>query len=88
VNPLRSRRLIVGLAVGAIALAACGGSSSKSSSSSGATPSTSPVGSRVLNLAFNANMQVPDPDIFYEVEGNEVTTSVYEGLVRYKPDSA
>ena len=38
-------------------------------------------------MAFNANMQVPDPDIFYEVEGNEVTTSVYEGLVRYKPDS-
>ena len=88
-NPLRSRRLIVGLAVGAIALAACGGSSSKSSSASGGgTPSTLPVGSRVLKLAFNANMQVPDPDIFYEVEGNEVTTSVYEGLVRYKPDSA
>ena len=39
-------------------------------------------------MAFNANMQVPDPDIFYEVEGNEVTTSVYEGLVAYKPDSA
>ena len=85
----RSRRLIVGIAVGAIALAACGGSSSKSSSPSGdsSTPSTLPVGSRVLKMAFNANMQVPDPDIFYEVEGNEVTTSVYEGLARYKPDS-
>ena len=32
-------------------------------------------------------MQVPDPDIFYELEGNAVTTSVYEGLIRYKPDS-
>ena len=32
-------------------------------------------------------MQVPDPDIFYELEGNAVVTSVYEGLVRYKPDS-
>ena len=32
-------------------------------------------------------MQVPDPDIFYELEGNSVTTSVYEGLVRYKPNS-
>ncbi len=38
-------------------------------------------------MDFNANMQVPDPDIFYEVEGNEVVTSVYEGLVAYKPNS-
>jgi peptide/nickel transport system substrate-binding protein len=44
-------------------------------------------GSKTLNMAFNADMQVPDPDIFYEVEGNEVVTSAYEGLVRYKPDS-
>jgi peptide/nickel transport system substrate-binding protein len=43
---------------------------------------------KTLNMAFNADMQVPDPDIFYEVEGNEVVTSVYEGLVRYKPDSS
>ena len=41
----------------------------------------------VINLAFNADMQVPDPDIFYEIEGNSVMTSVYEGLVRYKPNS-
>jgi peptide/nickel transport system substrate-binding protein len=40
-----------------------------------------------LHLAFGADMQVPDPDIFYELEGNAVVTSVYEGLVRYKPDS-
>jgi peptide/nickel transport system substrate-binding protein len=86
----RSRRLVAGLAVAALSLAACGGSSSKSTTASGgggSTPAQLPVGSRVLKLAFNANMQVPDPDIFYEVEGNEVTTSVYEGLVRYKPDS-
>ena len=44
-------------------------------------------GSKTLDMAFNADMQVPDPDIFYEVEGNEVVTSAYEGLVRYKPDS-
>jgi peptide/nickel transport system substrate-binding protein len=56
-------------------------------SGGGGTPATLPVGSRVLKMAFNANMQVPDPDIFYEVEGNEVVTSVYEGLVAYKPDS-
>ena len=40
-----------------------------------------------LHIAFGADMQVPDPDIFYELEGNAVTTSVYEGLIRYKPDS-
>ena len=40
-----------------------------------------------VKLAYNADMQVPDPDIFYEIEGNSVTTSVYEGLVRYKPNS-
>jgi len=50
-------------------------------------PATLPVGSRILKMAFNANMQVPDPDIFYEVEGNEVVTSVYEGLVAYTPSS-
>ncbi|MEU1208925.1 ABC transporter substrate-binding protein [Nocardia sp. NPDC005825] len=32
-------------------------------------------------------MQVPDPDIFYEGEGLEVTLNVYEGLVAYRPDS-
>lgn len=81
----------------ALALAACG-SSSKSSSSNGseASSGTSAAGSTsgsgaaasdTINLGFNADMQVPDPDIFYEIEGNAVTTSVYEGLVRYKPDS-
>ena len=58
VNPLRPRRLIVGLAVGAIALAACGSSGSSElgvgGGGGGDTPSTSPVGSRVLNMAFNA----------------------------------
>ena len=68
----------------ALALAGCG-----SSSSSTAKPSSAPSGAppTTLHIAFAADMQVPDPDIFYELEGNAVTTSVYEGLVRYKPDS-
>lgn len=41
--------------------------------------------SDVLKLAFFFDMAVPDPDIFYEVEGSQVVTSVYEGLLRYKP---
>jgi peptide/nickel transport system substrate-binding protein len=92
VKRFRSRRLIAGIALGAIALAACGSSGSSATTSGGGggggdTPATLPVGSRILKMAFNANMQVPDPDIFYEVEGNEVVTSVYEGLVAYKPSS-
>jgi peptide/nickel transport system substrate-binding protein len=63
---------------------ACSGSDDSSKGDSGGGGSS---GADVVNLAFNADMQVPDPDIFYEIEGNSVTTSVYEGLVRYKPDS-
>jgi peptide/nickel transport system substrate-binding protein len=74
-----------GLAIALMAslvLVAC---SSKSSTSS----TTSAKGSdlSVVHLAYNADMQVPDPDIFYEIEGNSLVTSVYEGLVRYKPDA-
>lgn len=42
----------------------------------------------VVNLAFTADMGVPDPDIFYSVEGNVVMTSVYEGLVQYANNSS
>ena len=83
------RRLLVLAVAGALALSACGSSGSDTATGgSSETPATQAVGARVLRMAFNANMQVPDPDIFYEVEGNEVVTSVYEGLVAYKPDSA
>jgi peptide/nickel transport system substrate-binding protein len=68
----------------ALVTAACGGSSK---SDDGASPSGGASASDVVNLAYNADMQVPDPDIFYEIEGNSLTTSVYEGLVRYEPNS-
>ena len=82
--PIRARR---GLAAGAGAVAlaliagACGSGSSGHSGPSAAALAVS--SSHTLNLAFGADMQVPDPDIFYEIEGNAVVTSVYEGLVRY-----
>ena len=60
-------------------LAACG---SSGSSASAKTPSDT------LRFAFLADMQVPDPDIFYEGEGLGVTLSVYDGLLSYKPDSS
>ena len=37
----------------------------------------------VVNIGYVTDMQVPDPDIFYEIEGNSVVTNVYEGLVQY-----
>ncbi|MBC7373244.1 MAG: ABC transporter substrate-binding protein [Frankiales bacterium] len=76
---IRTTRRAALAVTAALLLAACsGGSSAGISSASGA---------KVLRLAFVADMQVPDPDIFYEIEGNAVTTSLYEGLVRYVPDS-
>ncbi len=38
-----------------------------------------------LRLPFLADMGGADPDVFYEAEGLQVTTSVYEGLVQYTP---
>jgi peptide/nickel transport system substrate-binding protein len=46
-----------------------------------------PGGDPTLVTAFHADMQVPDPDIFYEAEGLQVTTSAYEGLLQYDPTS-
>ena len=67
------------LALGAIAaLGACGAAKKQSASSA----------SHTLNIPFVADMSVPDPDVFLDVEGAEVTQSVYQGLVRYAPDSA
>ena len=67
----------------AVVLSACSSSSNSSTGSTNKTP-----GPTTLHLAFESDMgQPPDPDIFYEIEGNAVVTSVYEGLVRYKPDS-
>lgn len=83
IPPTRRRAFLAGvMATAALALPACGaGTSSAASAPSSAALNVS--ASHTLNLAFGADMQVPDPDIFYEIEGNAVVTSVYEGLVRY-----
>ena len=75
-----TRALAVILAAGSMA----GGTLAAGISSAGAA---SPASAKTLNLAFGADMQVPDPDIFYEIEGNAVVTSVYEGLVKYANNS-
>ena len=81
-HQLRSRALGVLAATVAVVAGACGSSSSKTTgtTSAGGAKATAPG---VVNLGYVADMQVPDPDVFYEIEGNSVVTSVYEGLVQY-----
>ena len=75
------RRVFSLLAAVGLVLSAC----SSKSSTTGA-PSTPSVNG-TLNLAYLADMSVPDPDVFYDIEGNTVILSAYQGLVDYKPDS-
>ena len=74
------RRLL--LPVTLLAIAALLGSACTS------TPPPSQGGSGgTLQLAYLADMAQADPDVFYDIEGNTVILSVYEGLLKYKPDS-
>jgi len=81
------------LAVIALTAAACSGKSPNDKTAPGVTGSgTAAAGSagggeHVLRLAFSADMDPPDPDTNYQLQGNQVTTAVYEGLVDYAPDS-
>jgi peptide/nickel transport system substrate-binding protein len=43
---------------------------------------------QVLRLAFTNDMDPPDPDTNYQLQGNQVTTALYEGLLDYAPDSS
>ena len=79
----RTRTLVAMGASLILSAAAC--SSSKGTSSTAGTSASGAGASApaVVNLGYTGDMQVPDPDIFYEIEGNSVMTSVYEGLVQY-----
>ncbi|MDQ1417848.1 MAG: peptide/nickel transport system substrate-binding protein [Acidimicrobiaceae bacterium] len=84
------RSLLVVAACGPLLAAACSSSSKSSTTGTGASPTTAGSGvtaPAVVNIGYTADMQVPDPDIFYELEGNSVMTSVYEGLVAYANNS-
>ena len=88
----RSWRLACLATTAALFTTGIGSASSESSSSAsqlsrhtGLAKVTAPS---VVNLAFTADMGVPDPDIFYSVEGNVVMTSLYEGLVQYANNSS
>ncbi len=64
-------------------LAACGSDSDKKTASTGTK-----AGIETITLPFLEDMQVPDPDIFYEGEGVQLMLSVYDNLVRYTPVEA
>jgi peptide/nickel transport system substrate-binding protein len=63
----------------AVAVAGCGGGAKNQSTS---------AGGGVLRIPYLADMSVPDPDIFYDIEGNSVILDAYEGLLRYAPGSS
>jgi peptide/nickel transport system substrate-binding protein len=74
------RSLFSLVAVVALVMGAC----SNKSSTTAPTPAST---NGTLNLAYLADMSVPDPDVFYDIEGNTVILSNYEGLVDYRPDT-
>jgi len=86
---LRPRLLLAGAATLALAFTGCGAKTkddgTKAQAAAG-TPAASP-GSDVLTIPYLADMSVPDPDVFYDIEGNAVILNTYEGLVKYAPDS-
>jgi peptide/nickel transport system substrate-binding protein len=57
------------------------------SACSSTPPPTQGGSGGTLRLAYLADMAQADPDVFYDIEGNTVILSVYEGLLKYKPDS-
>ena len=76
--------MFAAIAVLAMLLAGCGSSSSSSTPAATAGSSSSDV----LRIPYLGDMSVPDPDIFYDIEGNSVILSSYEGLLTYAPNSS
>lgn len=74
----RTLTLLGVLAVGALGAVGCG-SAQKDASSTTASGDT-----QTLRIPYLADMSVPDPDVFYDIEGNAVILNQYEGLLKYK----
>lgn len=78
-----TRRTPALLAVLVLALAAAGCGARTKTAAGGGGGATGDV----LRIPYLADMSVPDPDVFYDIEGNSVILSAYQGLVQYSPDS-
>jgi len=83
----RARLLALGVILALGAVACTGGEDSTDATGTDATGTTDQTNCGTLEMAFNFDMQVPDPDIFYQADGLNVTQGAYEGLLRYKPNS-
>ncbi len=81
-SPRRTSLGLTGVALTGVLIAGCGGGGT------GQGPSAVPAGQQhVLRLAFFADIATADPDVFYDIEGDAVTQSVYDGLLHYAPNS-
>ena len=76
--------LVTGALMAMLALSGCGGDEGESASPE-ATPQAESADQRVLRLAFFSDVATADPSVFYDIEGNAILQSVYDGLLRYKP---
>jgi peptide/nickel transport system substrate-binding protein len=86
--PRPSSRILTAAAVAlTLAAAGCGAETKDEAAGTPASGGAPAPGSDVLNVPFLADMSVPDPDVFYDIEGNSVILNTYEGLVKYAPDS-
>ena len=85
----RWRVLTAGAAaiMAAVLLTACFGSGDDDDSSSGDGSSAGGVPSANLAVPLSFNPGSLDPDIFYGNEGLLITTSCYDGLLKYKNDT-
>lgn len=79
---LRRPSLLVLAMIAAVLVAGCGSSGGSTAAAGGGSP-----GSKTLRLAFYADAVTVDPDVFYDIEGDALTQSIYDGLLRYKPGS-
>lgn len=87
-----SRALLRSVVIGSALVVLASACTSESGEGAGGTNGNGTGGSAsgdcgTLEMAFNFDMQVPDPDIFYQADGLNVTQGAYEGLVRYKPNT-
>lgn len=72
----RTFLLVIVAAVGLI-VAGCGGTNG--------VAKVDAAHRHTLRLAFFADMATADPAVFYDIEGDVISQSVYDGLLRYKP---